>query len=807
MLIAELQEPTDYSVICEWAGFPIDAEDAHLGLGWDAALGVLDLRRHEPVLHLPREAAEFFWADDVAEPAGRFGVLLVAEGEGELGGQPARAGDAFALPHGPNRSRSAAFASYAASRHGRPKRSTIAPSSRRRATDRSRSVVSASAFVHNARPASMPDAPPPHAASTARGKSAGSTPCESTTHGTGSAESISRAPARDLGAGRRVRRAAPGTCRATARPRRARARPRRSPPRVRLGHAHDRLEHRQEAVTPSELDEARAQLDPLGATVVVAPDHEQLQRDDARDSARRALPATCPRRGRRGSWSRPSTARISPVRTKGATAERARRRSGSPTRAARARGRPRALNRSYALVRRLGRARAASCGATRAGPSRPSRTCRRARARASSGRSRARGLDRARSPRRAWSWTMLAGHSGSKRRARAGARRPRASRAVQDEPERARVGDRPEADVTPSARAPRSATRSAETSPGCRGASSRRARTPGCVRDAEPGGMKATCPSDAPEASRNRSIPPAPAMRSSYAAGVVRVREPDLVAPGGRAARRARAPRSRGSCSARRSERPVTYSSIITTTSPRAGGAPASARYVVSRLRPPGQPSRNAPLARRVRRQDLAASASPERIGVGEDASLSRTAPAQLAQPRRSRAAALGGRPASSAASAAPSTGGSGRTTGRAPSAGQALHDRVEHEPLPPRSMPPPSTTSAVVAARGRGARARRAARSRPRAARTSARATASSPAAATTAARARRAAAPRQPPVVDRLADRGRRGEPEVRRAPPPRAPSPRRARPRRVRRGRAPRARARSAPPRSPVSQPSAG
>ncbi len=98
VLIAELQEPTDYSLLCEWAGFPIDAEDAHLGLGWDAALGALDLRSHEPVLHLPREAAEFFWADDVAEPAGRFGVLLVAEGEGELGGQPARAGDAFALP-------------------------------------------------------------------------------------------------------------------------------------------------------------------------------------------------------------------------------------------------------------------------------------------------------------------------------------------------------------------------------------------------------------------------------------------------------------------------------------------------------------------------------------------------------------------------------------------------------------------------------------------------------------------------------------------------------------------------------------
>ena len=98
ILIAELQEPTDYSVVCEWAGYPIDPADAHLGLGWDVALDALDLRRHEPVLGLREDAAAFFWADDVPEPAGRFGVLLVVEGEGELGGQPARAGDVFALP-------------------------------------------------------------------------------------------------------------------------------------------------------------------------------------------------------------------------------------------------------------------------------------------------------------------------------------------------------------------------------------------------------------------------------------------------------------------------------------------------------------------------------------------------------------------------------------------------------------------------------------------------------------------------------------------------------------------------------------
>jgi mannose-6-phosphate isomerase len=97
-LIAELQEPTDFSIVCEWTGFPIAAEDAHLGLGWDVALDALRLEQFEPSLGLPPEAAGFFTVDDRAEPAGRFAVLLVLEGEGELAGERVRAGDAFVLP-------------------------------------------------------------------------------------------------------------------------------------------------------------------------------------------------------------------------------------------------------------------------------------------------------------------------------------------------------------------------------------------------------------------------------------------------------------------------------------------------------------------------------------------------------------------------------------------------------------------------------------------------------------------------------------------------------------------------------------
>ncbi len=98
LLIAELQEPTDFSFLCEWRDFPIRAEDSHLGLGWDVAVHALDLKAHEPLRELPPEAASFFSADRLVEPAGRFVVLLVVEGEGTIDGVPARPGSAFAVP-------------------------------------------------------------------------------------------------------------------------------------------------------------------------------------------------------------------------------------------------------------------------------------------------------------------------------------------------------------------------------------------------------------------------------------------------------------------------------------------------------------------------------------------------------------------------------------------------------------------------------------------------------------------------------------------------------------------------------------
>lgn len=97
-LLAELQEPTDFSIVCEWEGFPIAPQDSHLGLGWDVAIEALRLDPREPVLGLPDEARAFFWADEHAEPAGRFAVWIVLDGEGTIDGEPARRGDCFAVP-------------------------------------------------------------------------------------------------------------------------------------------------------------------------------------------------------------------------------------------------------------------------------------------------------------------------------------------------------------------------------------------------------------------------------------------------------------------------------------------------------------------------------------------------------------------------------------------------------------------------------------------------------------------------------------------------------------------------------------
>jgi mannose-6-phosphate isomerase len=107
LLIVELQEPSDLSVLLEWEGFEIDgAREGHLGLGFDTALSAADLGElsRERLAQLrsgrdsgpdgverlfPPEADEFFRAERIRpNPASAldrgFSVVVVLEGEGRL---------------------------------------------------------------------------------------------------------------------------------------------------------------------------------------------------------------------------------------------------------------------------------------------------------------------------------------------------------------------------------------------------------------------------------------------------------------------------------------------------------------------------------------------------------------------------------------------------------------------------------------------------------------------------------------------------------------------------------------------------
>jgi mannose-6-phosphate isomerase len=107
MLIVELQEPTDMSVLLEWEGFELSPDDGHLGLGWDRALEALDLRAVDPPGRtLPAAAASYFRVEHLAGGAqldAGFAILLVLDGSGTLatdGGEVAlKRGTAVLVPH------------------------------------------------------------------------------------------------------------------------------------------------------------------------------------------------------------------------------------------------------------------------------------------------------------------------------------------------------------------------------------------------------------------------------------------------------------------------------------------------------------------------------------------------------------------------------------------------------------------------------------------------------------------------------------------------------------------------------------
>ena len=119
VFILEVQEPTDFSIVLETAGFPIDRADASLRLGWDRALDAIDRRaldedgiaalRGTFDRGLPGAAAPFFWTrhlvigDGVSlDVPACFAVGIVLAGRGVVHGPggdlDVSRGDAFAVP-------------------------------------------------------------------------------------------------------------------------------------------------------------------------------------------------------------------------------------------------------------------------------------------------------------------------------------------------------------------------------------------------------------------------------------------------------------------------------------------------------------------------------------------------------------------------------------------------------------------------------------------------------------------------------------------------------------------------------------
>jgi mannose-6-phosphate isomerase len=104
ILMVELQEPTDFSILLEHDPFGVtDEAGATLGLGWDKAIQALDRRATDaPERTLPAAAAAYFRAEHVSAPATLdqgFSILVVLDGSGAVGGVEVSRGDTVLVPH------------------------------------------------------------------------------------------------------------------------------------------------------------------------------------------------------------------------------------------------------------------------------------------------------------------------------------------------------------------------------------------------------------------------------------------------------------------------------------------------------------------------------------------------------------------------------------------------------------------------------------------------------------------------------------------------------------------------------------
>lgn len=117
VLLVELQQPEDLSILLEWDGFALDgARDGHLGLGFDVALRAVTLSRRDvgdldalvraaPASGsvFPPGAAPYFRLDrwpisGTRRIAPGFAVIVVAQGEVTIAGDDARRGTTLLVP-------------------------------------------------------------------------------------------------------------------------------------------------------------------------------------------------------------------------------------------------------------------------------------------------------------------------------------------------------------------------------------------------------------------------------------------------------------------------------------------------------------------------------------------------------------------------------------------------------------------------------------------------------------------------------------------------------------------------------------
>lgn len=113
VLLLELQQPEDLSILLEWRGFALDgAVDGHVGIGFDRALTAVTRRARSaaeidelvhpaPVGHegsvFPAAADAYFRlerrvVEGAAVVSAGFAVIVVTDGDVMIGGAPARAG-------------------------------------------------------------------------------------------------------------------------------------------------------------------------------------------------------------------------------------------------------------------------------------------------------------------------------------------------------------------------------------------------------------------------------------------------------------------------------------------------------------------------------------------------------------------------------------------------------------------------------------------------------------------------------------------------------------------------------------------